>query len=134
MNGEVFHSGNNYRYIRYADVLLLYAEALNGLGQTVQAYSFVDKVRQRAGLATLTAAMPGLNQQQFLEQLKHERITELSGEGHRWEDLARWGDLSSAIASRDANFAHFVKGRDEFLPIPQSELDLNPSLKQNPGR
>src|SRR5205085_9480668 len=78
MNGEVFHSGNNYRYVRYADVLLLYAEALNALGQTSAAYPFVDKVRQRAGLRTLTAAMPGLSQQQFLAQLKHERITELT--------------------------------------------------------
>ncbi|HEX2606803.1 MAG TPA: RagB/SusD family nutrient uptake outer membrane protein, partial [Flavisolibacter sp.] len=79
MNGEVFHSGNNTRILRYADVLLLYAEALNALGQTAQAYPFVDKVRQRAGLRPLSVAMPGLNQQQFLTQLKHERITELSG-------------------------------------------------------
>ena len=133
MNGEVFHSGNNYRYLRYADVLLLYAEALNGLNQTAQAYAFVDRVRQRAGLLTLTTAMPGLNQQQFLAQLKHERITELSGEGHRWEDLARWGDLSPALASRDRAFANFVVGKNELLPIPQFDLDINPNLKQNPG-
>lgn len=133
MNGEVFHSGNNYRYVRYADVLLLYAEALNGMGKTNEAYPFVDLVRQRAGLAKLSVVKPGLNQQQFLEQLKHERITELSGEGHRWEDLARWGDLGPALAVRDAGFSHFVKGKDEFYPIPQSELDLNPNLQQNPG-
>jgi len=133
MNGEVFHSGNNYRYIRYADVLLLYAEALNALGQTSAAYPFVDKVRQRAGLRTLTAAMPGLSQQQFLAQLKHERITELTGEGHRWEDLVRWGELSSALASRDPGFSHFVAGKNEFLPIPLFDLDINPNLKQNPG-
>ena len=133
MNGEVFHSGNNYRYIRYADVLLLYAEALNAQGQTALAYQYVDKVRARAGLATLTSAFPGLSQQAFLDQLKHERITELSGEGHRWEDLARWGDLSTALASRDAGFANFKKGKDEFLPIPQYDLDVNPKLKQNPG-
>lgn len=87
MNGEVFHSGNNYRFIRFADVLLLYAEALNGLGQTSVAYTYVDRVRTRAGLAPLSAVMPGLSQAAFLTQLKHERITELSGEGHRWEDL-----------------------------------------------
>ncbi|MCW3090656.1 MAG: RagB/SusD family nutrient uptake outer membrane protein [Ferruginibacter sp.] len=133
MNGEVFHSGNNYRYIRYADVLLLYAEALNALGQTAQAYPFVDKVRQRAGLRTLSVAIPGLNQQQFLAQLKHERTTELSGEGHRWEDLARWGELTGALASRDAGFANFVVGKNEFLPIPLFDLDINPSLKQNPN-
>ena len=133
MNGEVFHSGNNTRYLRYADVLLLYAEALNALGQTSQAYPFVDKVRVRAGLRPLSVAMPGLNQQQFLAQLKHERITELSGEGHRWEDLVRWGELSPALASRDAGFANFVVGKHEFLPIPLFDLDINPNLKQNPN-
>ena len=133
MNGEVFHSGNNYRYVRYADVLLLYAEALNAQGQTTAAYPFVDKVRARAGLSTLTIAFPGLNQQAFLNQLKHERITELSGEGHRFEDLARWGDLGTGLAGRDPGFANFKVGRDEFLPIPQYDIDVNPNLKQNPG-
>lgn len=133
MTGEVFHSGNNYRYIRYADVLLLYAEALNAQGQTASAYPFVDQVRIRAGLAPLSTAMPGLGQQAFLTQLKHERITELTGEGHRWEDLARWGDLGAGLATRDAGFANFKTGRDEFMPIPRYDLDVNPNLKQNPG-
>lgn len=132
-NTTSFHSGNNYRFIRYADVLLMYAEALNALGQTGQAYPYVDRVRQRAGLQSLTDAMPGLNQQQFLEQLKHERITELAGEGHRWDDLDRWGDLGPQLASRDAGFANFKVGRDELLPFPQQDIDANPSLKQNPG-
>lgn len=133
MNTEVFHSGNNYRYLRYADVLLLYAEALNAQGHPDQAYPYVDRVRQRAGLAKLSVVMPGLNQQQFLDQLKHERITELSGEGHRWEDLLRWNDLGPQLATRDAGFANFIKGKHEFLPIPQFDLDVNPNLKQNPG-
>lgn len=132
MNGEVFHSGNNYRFIRFADVLLLYAEALNATGQTQQAYQYVDRVRQRAGLASLSQVMPGLTQQQFLEQLKHERITELSGEGHRWEDLARWGDLTPQLATRDEGFANFTVGKDELLPIPQQDVDVNPNLVQNP--
>jgi starch-binding outer membrane protein, SusD/RagB family len=131
-NGESFHSGNNYRYLRFGDVLLMYAEALNGIGQTNAAYAPVDRVRQRAGLARLSVAMPGLNQQQFLEQLKHERITELSGEGHRWEDLARWGDLGPGLAFRDPGFTNFVKGKHEFFPIPQQDIDINPALKQNP--
>ena len=133
VKGEVFHSGNNNRYVRYADVLLLYAEALNAQGQTTAAYPFVDQVRTRAGLPTLTTAFPGLSQQAFLTQLKHERITELSGEGHRFEDLARWGDLGPALAGRDPGFANFKIGKDEFLPIPQYDLDVNPKLKQNPG-
>jgi hypothetical protein len=133
MDGEVFHSGNNYRYIRYSDVLLLYAEALNAQGKTTDAYKYVDEVRMRAGLPALSVAFPGLSQDQFLAQLKHERITELTGEGHRWEDLARWGDLGPQLAGRDPGFANFKIGKDELLPIPQFDLDVNPSLKQNPG-
>jgi len=133
MTGEVFHSGNNYRYVRYADILLLYAEALNAQGKGSLAYPYVDQVRVRAGLAPLSTTLPGLSQQDFLNQLKHERITELTGEGHRWEDLARWGDLGAGLASRDPSFAHFKTGRDEFMPIPQFDLDVNPNLKQNPG-
>jgi len=132
-NTSSFHSGNNYRFIRYADVLLLYAEALNAQGQTAQAYQYVDRVRERAGLAPLSTAMPGLNQQQFLAQLKHERITELSGEGHRWEDLDRWGDLGPRLASRDPGFANFKVGKDELEPISQQDIDADPNLQQNPG-
>jgi len=132
-NFEVFHSPNNYRFIRYADVLLMYAEALNATGNTSGAYQYVDQVRVRAGLAPLSTVMPGLTQAAFLTQLKHERITELTGEGHRWDDLARWGDLSPALASRDAGFKNFVVGKNEFFPIPQREIDVNPNLKQNPG-
>lgn len=132
-NTSSFHSGNNYRFIRYADVLLMYAEALNELGQTTQAYPYVDRVRARAGLAPLSTVMPGLGQQQFRDQLKHERITELSGEGHRWDDLDRWGDLGPQLAGRDAGFANFKPGRDELLPIPQQDIDADPNLHQNPG-
>jgi hypothetical protein len=131
-NEEGFRSPNNYRLIRYADVLLMYAECLNGLGRTVEAYPFVDRVRLRAGLASLSAAKPNLNQAQFLTQLKHERVTELAGEGWRWADLLRWGDLSPALASRDADFTGFTVGRNEYYPIPQSDIDLNPNLTQNP--
>jgi tetratricopeptide (TPR) repeat protein len=132
-NEEGFRSPNNYRLIRYADVLLMYAECLNGLNRTAEAYPYVDRVRQRAGLATLTVAKPGLNQTQFLTQLKHERLTELAGEGWRWADLARWGDLTPALASRDADFAGFIVGKHELYPIPQSDIDLNSNLTQNPN-
>ncbi|GAB3699646.1 RagB/SusD family nutrient uptake outer membrane protein [Spirosoma flavus] len=132
-NEEGYRSPNNWRYIRYADVLLMYAEALNATGKTTQAYTYVDQVRRRAGLPTLTTARPGLTQTQFLAQLKHERVTELSGEGHRWNDLARWGDLGPQLASRDPAFSTFVKGKSELLPIPQLDRDLNPNLTQNPN-
>jgi hypothetical protein len=132
-NQEGFRSPNNYRLIRYADVLLMYAECLNGLNRTSEAYAYVDRVRQRAGLATLTVAKPGLSQTQFLTQLKHERLTELAGEGWRWADLLRWGDLSPALANRDPDFTGFIVGKNEYYPIPQNDIDLNANLTQNPN-
>ena len=132
-NEEGYNSPNNWRYIRYADVLLMYAEALNATGSTQQAYPFVDRVRQRAGLAPLSTVMPGMNQDQFLAQLKQERLLELAGEGHRWNDLTRWGDLGPELAQRDPAFSTFVVGRSELLPIPQQESDINPNVSQNPN-
>ena len=134
---EVFNSPINFRVIRFADVLLMYAEALNALGRTAEAYAQVDRVRLRAGLARLSVTRPGLNQAQFLQQLMHERITELSGESVRWNDLARWGYFDdntklNELKSRDTEFNNFIIGKNKFMPIPQSELDINPNLRQNP--
>lgn len=128
---EGFRSPNNHRLIRYADVLLMYAEALNATGQTSQAYQYVDLVRVRAGLRPLNQA-GGFNQVAFLGQIKHERITELTGEGWRFADLQRWGDLGPELAVRDPEFTNFKKSRNEWYPIPQSDIDLNPNLTQNP--
>lgn len=135
---EVFNSPINFRVIRFADVLLMYAEALNGLNRTAEAYAFVDRVRERAGLAKLSVTRPGLSQAQFLEQLMHERITELTGEAVRWNDLARWGYFDdpaklNELKARDPEFNNFMIGRNKYMPIPQTEIDINPNLKQNPG-
>jgi len=137
-NNEDYYSPINFRIIRFADVLLMYAECLNGLGQTQQAYQYVDRVRQRSNMAKLSVVKPDLNQAGFLTQLQHERVTELAGEGTRWNDLVRWGilddaDKVKAIAAHDPDFNNFVVGKHKYLPIPQSEIDLNPNLKQNPG-
>ena len=129
---EGYRSPNNWRFIRYSDVLLMYAETLNALGRTAEAYQYVDRVRQRVNLPALSEVRPGLGQQEFLEQLKHERLLELAGEGHRWNDLARWGELDSELADRDPGFANFVEGQHELLPIPQRDIDINPNLVQNP--
>ncbi|SEN32578.1 Starch-binding associating with outer membrane [bacterium A37T11] len=130
-NEEGFRSPNNYRLIRYADVLLMYAECLNGLNRTSEAYEFVDLVRKRAGLTPLTMAKPALDQPAFLSQIKHERITELSGEGWRWADLLRWGDLGPQLKDHDPEFTNFIIGKHEYYPIPQQDIDLNPNLTQN---
>jgi hypothetical protein len=133
---ETFEGPINFRVIRYADVLLMYAECLNELNRTAEAYPYVDRVRQRAGLAPLSAVKPGLNKADFLRQLMHERITELTGEDVRWNDLARWGYLDdpaklNELKARDPEFNNFVIGKHQYLPILQTELDINPNLKQN---
>jgi starch-binding outer membrane protein, SusD/RagB family len=135
---EVFNSPINFRALRFADVLLMYAEALNNLNRTGEAYQYVDRVRQRAGLAKLSVIRPGMSQGQFQQQLEHERITELTGESVRWIDLARWGYFDDAtklavLKAHDPEFNNFVIGRNKYMPIPQSEIDINPNLKQNPN-
>lgn len=128
-NFEGFRGINNYRFIRYADVLLMYAECLNATGATNDAYQYVNEVRSRAGLANLPT---GLSTDAFLTQLKHERLLELTGEGHRFNDLKRWGDLGPSLSSKDPGFANFQIGKHELLPIPQRDLDINPNMEQNP--
>ncbi len=139
------NGGTDFIVIRYADVLLMYAEALNANGNTSQAYDYVDEVRERSNMNPLSDVAPGLSQAEFLEQLKHERLVELANEGVRFFDLKRWGDYSTnaaepftipavgATVERDTNFETFQSGQDERFPIPQSELDLNENLIQNPG-
>jgi starch-binding outer membrane protein, SusD/RagB family len=120
-------SGINFRVIRYADVLLMQAEALNEQGQTAGAYPLVNQVRQRVNLPPLAA---GLTQAQMRDAILRERMFELGLEGHRLFDLMRHGQLAAALVSRDAEFTTFAAGRD-LLPIPQTELNLNPNVKQN---
>lgn len=128
-----FDGGTDFILIRYADILLLYAEALNENGKTSDAYQYVDLVRERSNMLPLSTAKPNLDKAAFLEQIKHERVVELSGEVVRFYDLKRWGMYNSSNVIHDPNFEGFVDGRSEFQPIPQSELDLNDNLIQNPG-
>ncbi|MFD3002945.1 RagB/SusD family nutrient uptake outer membrane protein [Pontibacter toksunensis] len=135
---EGFRSANNYRFVRYSDVLLMYAEVLNALGRTQEAYQYVDRVRERVGLAPLAVVKPGLSQEAFLEQIMHERVTELAGEGHRWNDLDRWGYFESQeklneLIERDPAFSTFMLDRHRLLPLPQRDVDINPNLVQNPN-
>lgn len=137
-DNEDYFSGVNWRLIRYADILLRYAEVLNELGMTSQAYTYVDMVRSRANMAPLAEAYPniGNDKNRFLDRLKRERVLELCGESVRWEDLKRWGDLESQaaidkIAERDPDFENFEVGTHYRLPIPQVEVENNPNLEQH---
>ena len=128
-----FDGGTDYIVLRYADVLLMYAEVLNNKGQTAQAVPFVDQVRTRASRPGLLTAYPGATASQtaFLEQIKHERILELSGENWRFFDLKRWGMYNNTNQVNDENFATFTDGKNEVEGIPQSELDINSNLRPN---
>lgn len=114
---------NNQPILRYADALLIYAEAANELsGPTSEAYVAINAVRIRAELP----ALAGLNKDSFREAVYEERRHEFLLEGKRHFDLVRTGRFVSALTSIGIN----VSAADERLPIPQSEIDLNPKLAE----
>jgi hypothetical protein len=119
----------NYRVIRFADVLLMQAEALNESGQTAAAVPLVQRVRTRAGAGTVPA---GMSQAQMRDYILHERLVELGLEQSRWLDMARHDLLTAARAPDDPQFTNFPAFKT-LMPIPQNEIDLNPNLHQNPG-
>jgi hypothetical protein len=123
---------NNWIVLRFADVLLMYAEAVNegGAATAGTAENALNLVRVRAGIAPVS----GLSQQAFRDSLRLERRREFVFEGHRWFDLSRWGLLDSAIRAKLAELGKPVHGvPSSLLPIPQAERDINPNLTQNPG-
>lgn len=133
---ENFTSGINFRVIRYADVLLLQAEALNELGQTANAVALMKQVRDRVGIATPAAST--FTQASLRLYMRDERGRELAGEGQRWFDINRWGLLNDQaglnyLIAKDPDFNNFVLGKSKLLPIPQNDIDIDPNIKQNPG-
>ncbi|GJM32067.1 MAG: membrane protein [Saprospiraceae bacterium] len=135
---ENYYAGTNISLIRYADVLLMYAEALNENGKTDQAIIEVNKVRER-GKAVPLATM---GQEELRNQIRHhERPVELAMEfGIRWFDLYRWERGSTARESIKTTFQnHNIPFVDNFqdkhiiFPIPLQELDINDNLEQNLG-
>ncbi len=132
-----WRSGINERLLRYADILLMYAETLNETGDTPGAYTYIQMVRNRVNLPNLATAKPNMNQVQMREQIGHERFLEFPLEGHRFDDIRRWGWLKDPVKlawlkSRDVEFNSYAAGR-EFFPIPQLERDNNPGTAQNDG-
>jgi len=130
-------SGINYRVLRYADILLMYAEVLNETNKTDQAYPYIQQVRARANLPDLATAKPNMTQAQMRDQLAHERALEFAIEGQRINDLIRWGWFYDPVKlaelkAHDPDFNTWTPG-NEYLPIPQGELDVNKNLKPNPA-
>lgn len=124
----------NIRRLRYADILLVAAEAMNENGKTQEALAFLNQVRARARgsrtnvLPDITEAAPN----RLREIIWHERRVELAMEQHRWFDLVRQGRAADVM--RAVGKENFTPGKHELLPIPQSEIDITEgALSQNPG-
>ncbi len=125
----------NFPITRFADVLLVYAEAQcrQAGSPNADAYAAINRVRQRAGLSNLA----GLSGADFLTAVLNERKWELCFEGHRWTDLARYGLLVSAVQSTGEGnpiAAANIKDHHVLFPIPDREIKIsNGDLEQNPG-
>ncbi|MBF9255087.1 RagB/SusD family nutrient uptake outer membrane protein [Pontibacter sp. 172403-2] len=130
-------SGLNWTLMRYAEVLLVYAEAMNEIsGPTPQAYEAINAIRRRAELPELE----GLSQQEFREAIWREKFHELSYENKTWFDMAR---LRKAYNVTTGEFEDFVghqfsygptlTERELLFPIPTAEIRNNEKLTQNPG-
>lgn len=140
-NVEDNYNPINIRIVRYADVLLMYAECIaESRGDLAEAVGYVNQVRARANMPDLAVNHPDAasDREQFLKRLQMERVLELATEGHRWADLRRWGLVDtqegvSELITRDADFANFVVGKHNCLPIPSNEKNNNPNIEQNPN-
>lgn len=144
--GVAYDSPTNLILLRYADVLLMYAEAQNeSSGPDASVYDAVNLVRQRPGVG-MPALKPGKSQAEMREVVRHERVVELALEGHYYFDLKRWKlwdkvDLKVKRPVSDADYLNRADAQPNrivfshyyLLPIPQSELDKNPKLTQNNG-
>ncbi len=136
--GGCFSGENNFPILRYAEVLLIFAEAENEVsGPTPAAYEAINAIRQRArtwpdGTEDI-AALPdlaGLSQDEFREAVYRERELELCFEAHGWFDLVRTGrliEVNQAAGKTNVSETHLL------YPVPQSAIDLNTALTQNPG-
>jgi hypothetical protein len=120
----------NYKVIRFAEVLLDHADALNESGQTGAAAGPLNLVRARVGLDPVPMT---LSQQAMRDAIEHEYLMEFGWENKRLAFLKRHGMYNASLVAHDPDFAFFEAGRSELLPIPQTEVDLNPEVQQNQG-
>lgn len=118
---------SNIHVFRYADLLLMAAEASYHLGNESVSKIYLEQVRNRAREGKSILPYVAASGVQLLDAIKHERRVELALEGHRFYDLVRWGDAPSKINN-------FESGKNEVFPIPQVEIDYSAGIiKQNPN-
>jgi hypothetical protein len=126
-------SGTDYPFIRYADVLLMHAEALANLEDINAAANDVNLVRKRAGLNNIDPL--NFNKITMLKHIYSERNWELYFEGHAKQDKIRmdYDNMIAYIKSKSADYEVFTAERYLLLPIPANAVASNPGLRQNPG-
>jgi starch-binding outer membrane protein, SusD/RagB family len=129
---------NNWIIQRYADVLLIYAEAVNAGGAATNgsAELALNQVRSRAGIPTVS----GLSSAALTDSIRVERRREFAFEGQRWFDLSRWGILDAVIRAKTTMMQTLQPGETEIhgvpsnlFPIPDGQINSNGLLTQNPG-
>ncbi len=120
----------NHRVIRFADVLLMHAEAIiRSNGSISEAFVLINRVRARAGAFEYSSQfISNLSQQRAFELLRLERALELTGEEHRWRDLVRWG-IAQEVINEEKGDAVFLP-RHTLFPIPFIERQINQTLDQ----
>jgi hypothetical protein len=137
-------TGINFPYLRYSDILLMKAEALNELDKTADAIPYLDMVRNRAGLGNIDPATV-TTKESFFTEIMDERMREFCFEGMRKNDLVRWGKLldnmkllkqemlAQGVSAKSHLHRHAdnIQEKHNLLPIPLKEVTLNQLLKQN---
>lgn len=129
-------SETNFIVLRYADILLMYAEAQNEYaGPDATIYDALDTIRGRVAMPKITR---GLSKDDLRKVIRHERRIELAGEGMYYNDIRRWKTAEVELNTDIYNYKgdrletrKFNKDRDYWWPIPLGERDLNPALEQN---
>lgn len=131
-NTETSNSPVDLVLLRYADVLMMFAEAQNeAVGPDASVYSAVNKVRQRAGMPDFPE---GLSQEEMRQEIRHERRIEFAMEGTRYFDLLRWRTAAEVIPSVPTlENRQFDPAKNYLWPIPQSVIDGDSDIEQNPN-
>jgi starch-binding outer membrane protein, SusD/RagB family len=133
---------DNYRLLRYADALLLKAEALiQSNGSTLEAINLINQVRTRArgaGTSPANLSTAETNRTTIMNWIINERFVELAAEGQRWPDIRRWHlqgilTLNNAFFDSNTSAMSFSAPKHLLLPIPLIETDVNPNVKPNEG-
>jgi hypothetical protein len=121
---QTTQGAEDFHAIRFAEVLLIRAEALARQGRLEEAVADYNRLRARAGLAPHVLGQDVTTEDDVLGAIWHERRVELAFEGDRWPDLVRTGRAVEVLG---------IRPEMTLYPIPQSELDVAPNLTQNPG-